>query len=243
MTQGTRSVACLVSFLLHGGLVAFLWSLHGGERDLSWRIVEVFSVSESVPGSTLGGSLIPQRPIRNEPRRVSPRPSMPVARTPISFPASLSPTRPDTTPTAEHLPTLRPSTESSLALAGVSRSATEEEAKPGPGLLGGKDEIVTDGRSTTGITGPLILPGGGYQVRPAYPEAARRTGIEGTTSLNVRILEDGSVGEVIVAQSAGHAGLDQAAIDAVQRWRFEPARHGGHPVPVWVTLPIRFRLE
>lgn len=99
------------------------------------------------------------------------------------------------------------------------------------------------GLSSTGMTGPLILPGGGYQVPPRYPEAARRVGIEGTTVLKVRIREDGGVGDVIVAQSAGAVALDQAAVDAVQRWRFEPARRGGHPVAVWVSLPVRFRLE
>jgi protein TonB len=68
-------------------------------------------------------------------------------------------------------------------------------------------------------------------------------GIEGTTLLKIRISEDGLVEEVIVARSAGHAALDQAALDAVQRWRFEPARRGDHPVGVWVSLPVRFRLE
>jgi protein TonB len=68
-------------------------------------------------------------------------------------------------------------------------------------------------------------------------------GIEGTTLLRLHIREDGAVDEVIVGRSAGHVVLDQAAVEAVQRWRFEPARHEGRPVAVWVSLPIRFRLE
>ena len=68
-------------------------------------------------------------------------------------------------------------------------------------------------------------------------------GIEGTTLLKIRIQEDGAVGDVVVSKSAGHASLDQAAVDAIRRWRFEPARRDGRPVQVWASLPIRFRLE
>lgn len=229
MSQGIRSVAFLLSFLLHGGLGAFLWSLHGGGRELTFGIVEVFPASEAVPGPA--------------PRHLSPQPPMAAARPPIPLPVRpLLPTFLDPMAASDNPSTPQPSSEAAVALAPLPGSK-EEEANPGPGLPGGKHEIVSDGISSSGITGALILPGGGYQVRPAYPRTAWRMGIEGTSVLKVRILEDGSIGEVTVAQSAGHASLDQAAVDAVQRWRFEPARRGGHPVALWVTLPIRFRLE
>jgi protein TonB len=62
----------------------------------------------------------------------------------------------------------------------------------------------------------------GTQVQPAYPDSARRLGIEGTTTLRALVFADGHVGEVGLVQSAGHPDLDQAAADAVRRWRFEP---------------------
>jgi protein TonB len=87
------------------------------------------------------------------------------------------------------------------------------------------------------------IPRGGYQHRPSYPASARRLGVQGTTLLSVFVTADGRVGEVQVRQSAGHRDLDQAAVEAVRRWRFEPARRGTEAVAVWVTLPVEFRLR
>jgi protein TonB len=84
---------------------------------------------------------------------------------------------------------------------------------------------------------------GGYQVRPTYPASARRVGAQGTSLLRVHVLADGRIGEVLVQESAGHPDLDQAAVDAVKRWRFEPARRGQEPVATWVLLPVQFRLR
>jgi protein TonB len=89
----------------------------------------------------------------------------------------------------------------------------------------------------------LARPLGGYQVKPRYPESARRAGAQGVTVLKLRILENGRVGEVLVEQSAGHPDLDTEAADAVRKWLFEPARVGKQPVAVWVLLPIKFELN
>jgi protein TonB len=89
----------------------------------------------------------------------------------------------------------------------------------------------------------LARPQGGYQVRPTYPASARRLGVQGTSLLRVHVLADGRIGEVVVQQSAGHPALDQAAADAVKRWRFDPARRGQEPVATWVLLPVEFRLR
>lgn len=86
-------------------------------------------------------------------------------------------------------------------------------------------------------------PQGGYQVRPGYPAAPRRLGIQGTTLLRVHVLADGRIGDVLVENSAGHPDLDEAAADAVRRWRFEPARRGPDAVAMWVLLPVEFRLR
>jgi protein TonB len=80
-------------------------------------------------------------------------------------------------------------------------------------------------------------------VKPRYPEAARRRGIEGTVLLKVRVTEQGRVEAVQVERSAGYSELDESATEAVQRWRFEPARRSGEPVAVWVLIPVEFRLH
>jgi TonB family protein len=86
-------------------------------------------------------------------------------------------------------------------------------------------------------------PLGGYQVKPRYPESARRAHMQGVTTLRVRVLENGQVGDVLVQQSAGFRDLDTAAMDAVKKWLFEPARRGKDPVSVWVLLPVKFELH
>ena len=80
-------------------------------------------------------------------------------------------------------------------------------------------------------------------MKPLYPDSARRQGIEGTVVLKLRITERGSVDELQVERSAGHPDLDHAAMDAVRRWRFEPARRSGEPVAVWVLVPVEFKLQ
>jgi TonB family protein len=95
------------------------------------------------------------------------------------------------------------------------------------------------GDAAAGVARPL----GGYQVKPRYPESARRAGAQGVTVLKLRVLENGRVGEVLVEQSAGHPDLDVEAADAVKKWLFEPARVGKQPVAVWVLLPVKFELN
>ena len=86
-------------------------------------------------------------------------------------------------------------------------------------------------------------PLGGYQVKPRYPESARKIGAQGITLLRVRVLENGRVGEVLIEKSAGFSELDSSAAEAVKKWLFEPARRGKEPVQVWVLLPVKFELH
>ena len=88
-----------------------------------------------------------------------------------------------------------------------------------------------------------VIPRAVEQQRPAYPSSARRARIQGTTLLAVLIADDGRVAEIVVKESSGHPDLDEAAADAVRRWRFTPARRGDDPIAMWVELPVDFRLR
>jgi protein TonB len=79
--------------------------------------------------------------------------------------------------------------------------------------------------------------------RPDYPEVARRQHQEGLVILSVEVDSDGRPSEVSVAHGSGFPLLDQAAVQAVRSWRFEPARAGGIPVSSRVDVPVRFRLS
>jgi len=117
---------------------------------------------------------------------------------------------------------------------GTGTSGLGRDAK-GDGAGGG----TGSGEALSGLARPL----GGYQVKPRYPESARRVGAQGITTLRVRVLENGRVGEVLVEQSAGFRDLDMAAMEAVKKWLFEPAKRGKDPVSVWVMLPVKFELH
>lgn len=78
--------------------------------------------------------------------------------------------------------------------------------------------------------------------RPAYPTLSRRLGEEGRVMLRVLVRADGTPAEITVYASSGYARLDEAALDAVRRWRFT-VRRGGAAVAAPVLVPISFTLK
>ncbi|HEX9662080.1 MAG TPA: energy transducer TonB, partial [Candidatus Binatia bacterium] len=78
---------------------------------------------------------------------------------------------------------------------------------------------------------------------PDYPEAARKDGKEGRVLLRVLVDEEGKSKLVEINLSSGSYLLDQAAAEAIKRWRFSPARYGEAPTASWVKIPVDFRLK
>lgn len=79
------------------------------------------------------------------------------------------------------------------------------------------------------------------KVEPIYTEAAKREGIYGIVICEVNINERGTVDDVRVLKPLPY-GLDQAAVDALRQWTFEPATLDGKPVPVVFNITMNFRL-
>ena len=80
-----------------------------------------------------------------------------------------------------------------------------------------------------------------FKVDPEYSGQAREAKHEGTVVLNVVVQRDGTVRNVRVVQSLG-LGLDEKAIEAVQKWRFSPGMKSGEPVDVAAIIEVTFRL-
>lgn len=78
------------------------------------------------------------------------------------------------------------------------------------------------------------------KVKPIYPMQAKAQGITGKVFVEFIVNTDGSVSNVKVLR--GSEKFHQAAIEAALKLKYEPAKHQGHIVPVWMTLPISFRL-
>ncbi|MHC4824026.1 MAG: energy transducer TonB [Planctomycetota bacterium] len=75
---------------------------------------------------------------------------------------------------------------------------------------------------------------------PEYPRRARRLRLEGTTQLLVTVSAEGEPMKVLVQTSSGHALLDDAAVKAVYRWHFHPAKRDGVVEQGDLLVPIRF---
>lgn len=78
---------------------------------------------------------------------------------------------------------------------------------------------------------------------PVYPPVARRRGEAGTVRLRVAVSAEGLPDAVSLQLGSGSHWLDRAALEAVRRWRFVPARRDGTAVASTIIVPIVFRLE
>jgi protein TonB len=79
------------------------------------------------------------------------------------------------------------------------------------------------------------------RVSPEYPRWARQANIVGTVILEVEVLANGKPGAIEVKKSL--SGFDDAAINAVKQWEFQPAKNNGQPVACWVIVPVEFNLN
>lgn len=77
---------------------------------------------------------------------------------------------------------------------------------------------------------------------PVYPPLARRLGEQGRVLLKVLVSENGLAENVQLDASSGYDKLDRAAIEAVKKWSFIPARRSNQPVSAYVLVPIKFSL-
>src|SRR5262249_41720606 len=79
-------------------------------------------------------------------------------------------------------------------------------------------------------------------VKPIYPTLALRARIRGIVLLRVLVSETGAPEQIEVLKGVG-GGLSEAAVTAVRKWTFEPARRNGQAVKSWTTVPIPFEPE
>ena len=91
------------------------------------------------------------------------------------------------------------------------------------------------------ISAPRIL----NKVEPDYPEDARQDGAVGTVGVKIEVLENGRPGDVQLVSSSGRQSFDEAAMQAVRKWRFVPAQEAasGQPIRCFTTLAVVFNLN
>jgi periplasmic protein TonB len=207
-------------------------------------LIEVYFSEPAIPVALLGGG--PRlRPVEPEPQ---PEPE---------------PVRPDepVQPTLEDVPEDVPTPAPVPNTATTDSEYADPNAPAGPGVPWGRpdgeEDVVTPGGGgningpgtveapeegpvhiTVGITRPEIL----HKVNPRYTEPARRAGVQGTVIIEAIIDEKGRVTDQRILRSLP-MGLDKAAMDAVQQWRFSPAMRGDSPVKVYFVLTVNFTIQ
>jgi len=117
----------------------------------------------------------------------------------------------------------------------------------GTGIGSGRGPGVGPG-SGGGFGGGAYKIGGGvsapvpvFRPEPEYSEEARKAKWQGAVLLQLVVDENGVPQDIKVVRSLG-LGLDQKAIEAVQKWRFKPGLKDGKPVPVSANIEVNFRL-
>jgi len=132
-----------------------------------------------------------------------------------------------------------------------------ESALPAPGLIPGVESGPPSNIEGVGIAAtvppppepapPIRLHSGmkapvkTRDVAPVYPAIARAAHVSGVVILEAVLNAQGGVESVRVLRSI--PPLDQAAVDAVQQWRFTPALLNGQPVRVVMTITVNFTLQ
>ena len=188
-------------------------------------------------------------------------PTSPASASPAPVPNLPQPTLVQPAPVAESVMPEPVVAVSAMALVGVDSGAIAAASESAGGDGGGGTSTGGGGGSSqggqgsgggngmsgggSGSAGGVIPPGILSRREPNYPEQARQGGVEGTVVLRIEILENGHAGEVSIAESSGSELLDDAAVDAVQRWRFVPAkvRGTGQRIACQTTMPVVFKLR
>jgi TonB family protein len=93
-------------------------------------------------------------------------------------------------------------------------------------------------RPSKDVTMPTVV----HEVKPDYPESAKKERVQGNVMLGVVVKKDGTVGEVTVKKPL-HPELDEAAIKAMKQWEFRPGTKDGKAVDVAVDVEMTFNLK
>jgi TonB family protein len=82
-----------------------------------------------------------------------------------------------------------------------------------------------------------------HYVAPQFPQAARERGIDGWVDLQYLVDTDGAVSDVAVVGAQPAGVFEQAALDAIRHWRYQPVVHGGHVVSQRTHVRLRFTVQ
>ncbi len=80
-------------------------------------------------------------------------------------------------------------------------------------------------------------------VPPQFPLDARQRGIDGWVDLQFVVNTDGSVGDLTIVGAQPVGIFEQAALDAVRHWHYQPVMRGGQAVSQRARVRLRFAMQ
>jgi TonB family protein len=99
---------------------------------------------------------------------------------------------------------------------------------------------IPSGQEIARETSPVLV----REYKPNYTEEARRQKIEGIVELDAVVLEDGTVGDVVVTKSLDKEyGLDDESVKTMKKWLFKPGTKDGKPVAVHISVEMSFTIR
>lgn len=242
-------VFVLASLALHGvGLLALSWMK---ERPalVAHKPVELVMIEVQKPPPPP-----PPEPPREEPKPKPPPPKVKPPPVKIAVAEKPPPPPPEQAPPPPNEPPPEQPPKPVPLVVGISMSSTTSAgnfaAPVGNTTYGKVAERATNPSEVKQYTAPKYTPI--YQVdrepqvasevKIPYPEEARRAGVEGTVTLSITIDPDGKVVSAKIVSGPGY-GLDEAARDAIRRFRFKPAIKGGEAVSTEMKYSYTFLLD
>ena len=225
----------------------------GGRRQRHWSVLPLSIAGHAVVVTVLVlspwsstmelpaiASPLPPHYIETVAPSPPPPPSPPVAvpdasKAPLEAPTDIGPERP-------------PSSAGDVVEGAIPLGPGVTSGPPLLGPLGVSEAVSPPPPPPTPPTPKLVRVGGAireprkvFHVAPIYPEFARQARAQGTVIIEAILDATGQVASVKVLHS--QPLLDDAAVRAVRQWRYTPTELNGVPVPVLMTITVRFSLE
>jgi protein TonB len=244
-----RLAALGLSALVHAAVIALLVTVFLSARDLTPPpVLEIDIVAAATPeappavieppteqppappAATPAPPPTPPPPVLAEPPPPPPEPPPPppvlAAPPPPPAPQPPSPVAQPAEPPKPVQPAPRPAPPAGKPAATATSKGTEGPASSRPTEMAASANLKA-----------LVHP------PPEYPRIAVQLREEGEVILTVAVGSDGLPKQITVRQSSGFGSLDQAAVKAMERWRFSPALSNGRPVDGTIHIPMRFTIK
>ena len=231
--------------------LAAAWALYDGLRaPPAELVVPVQMLAELVE---VQAPVAPPLPTPAPPRPAPPKPSppkpVPPKPAPVKPPARPAVPQTAAAPAATVAPTPLPATAEPTPLLAAAPAAQMHSATPSATApaAAAADPAPSAVAAAPRAPAPLELPSSDAQYlqnpKPRYPPISMRMGEQGTVLVQVLVTDKGVAKDVKLQTSSGFFRLDNAALEAVARWRFVPGKRAGVPETMWFTVPITFGLR